>query len=220
MKFGYLHRWDMSPKKAVKLQQKLRGRVIRHGEIKNIRYVAGADVSVSPDRLTMKAAVVVLTYPGLQPVEQATAHGDPSFPYVPGLLSFREGPLLLDCFKKLKQRPDVIIFDGQGIAHPRGFGIAAHIGVWLETASIGCAKSPLYGNYEIPDNEKGAFNYITDSGGEKIGACLRSRSGVKPVFISVGHRISLNQAVGVVLNCTPRFRLPEPIRSAHNLAGS
>lgn len=220
MKIGYCHRWDLSPKEAVKLQQKLRGRVIKHGEIKNIRYVAGADVSVSPDRLTMKAAVVVLTYPGLQPVEQATAHGDPCFPYVPGLLSFREGPLLLDCFKKLKQRPDVIIFDGQGIAHPRGFGIAAHIGVWLETASIGCAKSPLYGNYEIPNNEKGAFNYITDSGGKKIGACLRSRSGVKPVFISVGHRISLNRAVGVVLKCTPRFRLPEPIRSAHNLAGS
>ena len=220
MKIGYCHRWDLSPKEAVKLQQKLRGRVIKHGKIKNRRYVAGADVSVSPDRLTMKAAVVVLTYPGLQPVEQATAHGDPSFPYVPGLLSFREGPLLLDCFKKLKQRPDIIIFDGQGIAHPRGFGIAAHLGVWLEIPSIGCAKSPLYGSYEIPGNEKGAFNYITDNGGKKIGACLRSRSGVKPVFISVGHRISLNQAVGVVLKCTPRFRLPEPIRSAHNLAGS
>lgn len=220
MKIGYCHRWDLSPKEAVKLQQKLRGRVIKRGEIKNIHHVAGADVSVSRDRLTMKAAVVVLTYPGLRPVEQATAHGDPSFPYVPGLLSFREGPLLLDCFKKLKQRPDVIIFDGQGIAHPRGFGIAAHIGVLLETASIGCAKSPLYGNYEIPGNEKGAFNYITDSGGKKIGACLRSRNGIKPVFISVGHRISLNRAVDIVLKCTPRFRLPEPIRSAHILAGS
>lgn len=220
MKTRSLHRWDLPPKEAVKLQLKLRNLVVERGAVKNIRFIAGADVSVSADRLTMKAAVSLHSYPDLKPVEQATQKGEPHFQYVPGLLSFREGPLLLDCFKKLKRKPDVIIFDGQGIAHPRRFGLAAHIGVWLDIPSIGCAKSPLYGQYETPGNEKGNFSYIKEKDGRIIGACLRSRIGVKPIFVSVGHKLSLGRAVKIILNCTPRYRLPEPIRAAHNLAGS
>lgn len=219
MKTRPLHKWDLPPKDAVKLQHKLRERVIERGVIRNIRYVAGADVSVSAERTEMKAAVTLLSYPDMEPVENATANGKPAFPYVPGLLSFREGPLLLECFGKLKRKPDVIIFDGHGVAHPRRFGIAAHMGVWLETPSIGCAKSPLYGKFETPGDEKGVFTYIKDNESRIIGACLRSRKGVKPIFISVGHKLSLDCAIEIVLNCTPRYRLPEPIRSAHNLAG-
>jgi len=219
MKTGSLHRWDLPPKEAVKTQLKLRNLVVERGAIKNIRLIAGADVSVSADRLMMKAAVSLHSYPDLKPVEQTTQKGKPTFPYVPGLLSFREGPLLLDCFKKLKHKPDVIIFDGQGIAHPRRFGIAAHLGVWLDIPSIGCAKSPLYGRYDTPGNEKGSFSQIKEKDGRIIGACLRSRSGVKPIFVSVGHKLSLKQAIDTVLECTPRYRLPEPIRAAHNLAG-
>ena len=202
------------------MQLKLRDMVVERGAIKNIRFVAGADISVSPDRKKMQAAITLLSYPSMEPVEQATVKGRPAFPYVPGLLSFREGPLLLDCFKKLKRKPDVTIFDGQGIAHPRRFGIAAHIGVWLDIPSIGCAKSPLYGKYDTPGNEKGNFSYIKEKDGRVIGACLRSRVGVKPIFVSVGHRLSLKCAIDIVLKCTPRYRLPEPIRTAHNLAGT
>ena len=219
MKFPNLHSWNLSPKDAVRIQLKLRKMVVERGEIKKIRLVAGADVSVSADRKMMNAAVTLLSYPELKPVEQVTQKGKPQFPYVPGLLSFREGPLLLDCFKKLKRTPDVIIFDGQGIAHPRRFGIAAHIGVWLNIPSIGCGKSPLYGVYETPGNEKGNLSQIKEKDGRVIGACLRSRSGIKPVFISVGHKLSLKCAIDVILKCTPRYRLPEPIRAAHNLAG-
>jgi len=202
------------------MQLELRNMVVERGVLKNIRFVAGADVSVSADRKMMKAAVSLLSYPSLEPVEQATVKGRPTFPYVPGLLSFREGPLLLDCFKRLKQSPDVIIFDGQGIAHPRRFGIAAHIGVWLDIPSIGCAKSPLYGAYETPGNEKGNFSYIKEKDGRIIGACLRSRIGVKPIFVSVGHKLSLECGLDIVLKCTPCYRLPEPIRAAHSLAGT
>jgi len=219
MKTRSLHRWDLPPKEAVKTQSKLRNLVVERGTVKNIRLIAGADVSVSADRLMMNAAVSLHSYPDLKPLEQVTQKGIPTFPYVPGLLSFREGPLLIDCFKKLKRKPDVIIFDGQGIAHPRRFGIAAHLGVLLDIPSIGCAKSPLYGEYDTPGNEKGSFSYIKEKDGRIIGACLRSRSGVKPIFVSVGHKLSLKQAVDTVLECTPRYRLPEPIRAAHNLAG-
>ena len=219
MKFSNLHSWNLSPKDAVRMQLKLRDMVIERGVLKKIRLVAGADVSVSPDRKMMNAAVTLLSYPELKPVEQVTQKGKPEFPYVPGLLSFREGPLLLDCFKKLKRSPDVIIFDGQGIAHPRRFGIAAHIGVWLNIPSIGCAKSPLYGEYETVGDEKGSFSQIKEKDGRVIGVCLRSRIGVKPIFVSVGHKLSLECAIDVILKCTPRYRLPEPIRAAHNLAG-
>lgn len=218
MKFDHLHNWNLSPKDAVKLQLKLRNMVVERGEITKYRFVAGADVSVSADRKMMNAAVSLLSYPELKPVEQVTQKGKPLFPYVPGLLSFREGELLLACFKKLKQSPDVIIFDGQGIAHPRRFGIGAHIGVWLNIPSIGCAKSPLYGEYDRPGNEKGNLSYIKEKDGSVIGACLRSRKGVKPIFVSVGHKLSLKCAIDIVLKCTERYRLPEPIRAAHNLA--
>jgi len=214
-----VHRWDVSPKEAVKIQKELNRRVITNGE-PEIRIVAGADVSVTADRETMTAAVCLMTFPDLDPLEKATAKMKTAFPYVPGLLSFREGPVLLKAFGRLKKKPDLIIFDGQGIAHPRRFGIAAHMGVLLGIPSVGCAKSPLYGSYEPVAGQRGQKSLITDKDGSVLGACLRTRTGVKPVFISVGNLVSLDYAVDVVLECAPKYRLPEPVRCAHKLAGS
>jgi len=159
-----------------------------------------------------------MSYPHLKDVEVKTAKKRICFPYIPGLLSFREGPAIIEAIKKLSVKPDVFIFDGQGIAHPRGVGIATHVGVLLGISTIGCAKSVLCGTYKEPGIEKGSWTPLIYNG-KKVGVALRTRSGVKPVFVSVGNKIELGQCIEIVLNCCTKYRLPEPIRKAHAVAG-
>lgn len=218
MDIQHRHDWHVSPDKAVAIQRQLVKEVIydRPLDLDAIRYVAGVDVSVKEN--VSQAAVVVVSYPDLKPVETVRAHMPTPFPYIPGLLSFREGPVLENAFRQLKHEPDVFIFDGMGRAHPRRIGIATHMGLWLQRPTIGCGKTLLTGKYVEPPDERGAFVNLVDRG-EIIGAILRTRVGVKPVYISVGHLADLATSVELVMRCTPKYRLPEPIRLAHNAAG-
>jgi deoxyribonuclease V len=212
------HAWDLSPKEAIALQQELRAEVIadRPLDLGTVRLVAGVDVSVKDN--VSQAAVVVATFPGFEPVEVARARRPTPFPYVPGLLSFREGPVLEEAFGKLAAEPDVFIFDGSGYAHPRRIGIACHMGLWLGRPTVGCAKTRLTGRHEEVPPEKGAWAPLLDEG-EVVGAALRTRAGTNPVFVSPGHLIDLLSALDLVMCCSPKYRLPEPIRLAHNAAG-
>lgn len=210
-----MHRWDVSPKEALRIQNTLRKRILLHRAFERIGTVAGADVSFSEQEVI--AAIVVFDYETLDIVEESAARALCSFPYIPGLLTFREGPVLIKALQGLTDQPDVILFDGQGIAHPRGIGIASHVGVLLNRPTIGCAKSRLIGEYTEPDQSRGAFSPLTFQG-DTIGAVIRTRQSVKPVFVSPGHMIDLDTSIGVVLNCCTRFRLPEPTRQAHHRA--
>ena len=196
---------------AIRIQKRLRNRVIRRGTIKP-RIVAGADVSYKGDR----ARAVIVIMRDLEPVEQVVVDETVPFPYIPGLLSFREIPPLLSAWKKIRTVPDVIIVDGQGIAHPRRFGIASHLGIVLGVPTIGCAKSRLCGEFEEPGPKRGSWSSLTHKG-EAIGAALRTRDGCNVVYVSIGHRVSLESAISVVLACAPRYRLPEPQRLADRL---
>jgi len=182
-----------------------------------IRLVAGVDVGFEEGGRVTRAAVAVLAFPSLQLLETAIARRPTGFPYVPGLLSFRELPAVLDALLALSQLPDVFLCDGQGIAHPRRFGIASHLGVLLDRPSIGVGKTRLTGRHAEPGREKGAWTPLLD-GEEVIGAVLRTRAGVKPVYVSIGHRVGLGTAIRLTLACTPRYRLPETTRQAHRLA--
>jgi len=204
---------------AVAIQEALRREVVRTGSLSNVRLIAGADVSYAKRAVTMYAAVVVAEWPSLEVVEEVTAERPAEFPYIPGLLSFREMPALLDAFRKLRSGPDLIIYDGQGVAHPRGFGIASHLGVLLDVPTVGCAKKRLVGEHAEPGPEKGAQTPLT-LGGKTIGAVVRTRANIKPVFVSVGHRVGLRSAVKLVLDCAMRYRLPEPTRLAHVLSNA
>lgn len=217
MDYTPLHDWDLTPAEAVKLQKELAGMVkLRPLDPAGIKLVAGVDVSVKDAR--SKAAIVVMSFPSLEKVETVVSVTATSFPYVPGLLSFREGPVILECVKKLKTEPDVFIFDGQGLAHPRGIGIASHMGLILGKPSIGSAKSHLYGEYSGPGEKRGNIAIIKSPDGREIGAVLRTRDGVTPVFVSPGHLTDINSSVAIVLACAKKYRLPEPIRAAHNAA--
>lgn len=178
--------------------------------------MAGIDVGIKKDMA--RAAAAVLSYPALALLEVALAEAPVSFPYVPGLLTFREGPIVLAALARLQLEPDLLIFDGQGIAHPRRLGLAAHIGVLVDRPSIGCAKSRLWGKHQEPGPEKGDYALLYDDQ-QVIGAVVRTRTGVKPVYVSVGHRIDLPRAIEYVLGCCTRFRLPETTRLAHRAAG-
>jgi deoxyribonuclease V len=182
-----------------------------------VRLVAGVDVSFKDGRA--RAAVAVLSFPALELVDQALASAPVSFPYVPGLLSFREVPPVLEALSRLRLHPDLLLCDGQGIAHPRRCGLASHLGLLSGIPSIGVAKSRLVGEHGPVSEEKGAWNPLVDRG-EPIGAVLRTRSGVAPLFVSIGHRVSLGTAIRYVLACSPRYRLPETTRWAHRLASS
>ncbi len=210
------HRWDLSPAEAYALQRDLARRLILEDAHGPWRTVAGVDVSVK--RGLARAAVVVLAYPSLEEIARALAERPVEFPYVPGLLSFREAPVVLEALARLEGVPDVLLFDGQGYAHPRRLGIASHIGVLLDHPSMGCAKSRLWGSHGALAPERGSQVPLVD-GEEVIGAVVRTRAGVKPVYVSVGHRVSLQSAVELVLTCAAGFRLPEPIRRAHRAAG-
>jgi deoxyribonuclease V len=197
------------------LQERLRAEVIeRDAWAGPVRLVAGADVSYDRGSPLLFAAVVVLDAARLEVVEVATSSAHATFPYVPGYLSFRELPPLLDAFAKLRARPDLVLCDGHGRAHPRRFGFACHLGVALDLPTIGCAKSRLVGEHREPGARRGAHVALRD-GAERIGEVLRTRPGVAPVYVSVGHRVSLASACRLVLGFTPRFRVAEPIRAAH-----
>jgi len=211
-----LHDWDMTPAEAIALQQRLRQQVRLETHPGPVGRVAGVDVSVKGKR--SRAAVVVLSFPDLQPADQALAELPVPFPYVPGLLSFREGPVVLAAFERLTRWPDLVIFDGQGLAHPRRLGLACHMGLILDLPSIGCAKSRLCGQHEEPGPNRGDWASLYD-GDEVIGAVVRSRPGTKPLYVSPGHRVDLEQSIHYVLACCTRYRLPETTRQAHRLCG-
>ena len=211
------HEWDISSVEAIHLQRQLAEKVIREDHIGEVRYVAGVDVGFPGNGKMARAAVVILTYPELERVDSSVVEEAVRFPYVPGLLSFRELPPLLKALEKLQILPDLILCDGQGIAHPRRLGIAAHLGVITGFPCIGVAKSRLIGEYGIVPAQKGKWTVLKD-GEETIGAVLRSRQGVKPLFISTGHKITLTTAIEYVMGCITRYRLPETTRQAHKLA--
>jgi deoxyribonuclease V len=202
--------------RALRMQGRLRRRVRTRGGPRRVRLVAGADLAYRGDGSRAWAAVVLWSPRDGAVVETATACGHASFPYVPGYLSFREGPLLLRAFKRLQRKPDLVLFDGQGIAHPRGLGLASHLGVLLDLPSVGCAKSRLVGEHGLPGPRRGAFAPLLLEG-RRVGAVLRTRDGVAPLWISPGHRIGIRQAVRWVLACC-RTRVPEPIRLAEQVA--
>jgi deoxyribonuclease V len=219
MKIPTPHRWDVTPKEAMQIQRGLAGRVIERDELGEVSRVAGVDVGFEGEGSnTARAAVVVLNFPGLEPVDYAIARLPVTFPYVPGLLAFREVPVVLRALEQLQIAPDVFIVDGHGRAHPRRMGIACHLGVLLDLPAIGCAKSILCGQAEEPANRVGAWSPLVDRD-EQIGAALRTRVDTTPVYVSIGHRVNLERAIELVLNCCKRYRLPETTRCAHRVAG-
>jgi deoxyribonuclease V len=207
-----LHRWDVRPADAIRIQNDLRARVAETPFRGPLQTVAGVDVGVHDDMA--RAAVVVLRYPELTLLESVIVDMPASFPYVPGLLAFREAPAVLSAFEKLAREPDLIIVDGQGLAHPRRFGIACHLGVVLDRPTIGCAKSRLVGTHHEPGAAVGSWVELRDTD-EVIGAVLRSREGASPLYISIGHKVDLETAVRSVLACCRGYRLPETTRQAH-----
>lgn len=211
------HAWPLTPADGVALQNALRQRVERADRLPLIRYVAGVDADYEDGGRVARAAVAVLAFPGLELVATSVARCPVIFPYVPGLLTFRELPAILAALADLHTAPDLILCDGQGIAHPRRFGIASHLGVLLDVPTIGAAKTRLTGRHAEPPNVKGAWTPLLD-GAETIGAVVRTRVGVKPIFVSIGHRVSLSTAIELTLACITRYRLPETTRHAHHLA--
>lgn len=199
------------------VQARLAAGIVREDEIGEVSRVAGVDVGFEDGGRTTRAAVAVLSFPGLELTESSIVRSPTRFPYVPGLLSFREAPAVLEAMQRLKTAPDLILCDGQGIAHPRRLGIASHIGLLANIPSVGVAKTRLIGKHEEVPNERGAWVPLMDRG-ETIGAVLRTRKGVKPLYISIGHRVSLEGAIRWVMACLTRYRLPETTRWAHRLA--
>ena len=212
-----LHNWDLSPKAAIALQRELASRLVsdRALDLESIRTVAGVDVSVRGG--LARAAVVVMSFPDLTVVESARAQSELTYPYIPGLLAFREGPAVLAALARISYEPDVFLFDGMGQIHPRRLGIAAQLGLWLRRPTIGCGKSHYIGEYQMPGREKGSRQPLTHDG-EPLGIVLRTRTAVKPVYVSVGHLCEIESAVALILACTTKYRLPEPIRAAHKAA--
>ena len=209
------HAWDLPPREAIALQRELAQRVIRDDDLGDVKLVAGVDVGFKDGQA--RAAVAVLSFPELELVDQAAAGSPVTFPYVPGLLSFREIPPVLEALNRIHLRPDLLLCDGQGIAHPRRCGFASHLGLVTGIPSIGVAKSRLVGEHGPVLGERGCWVPLLHRG-ETIGAVLRTRSGVAPLFVSIGHRVSLPTAIWYVLACSPRYRLPETTRWAHRLA--
>ena len=211
-----LHRCDLSPREAIDLQKSLRGSLVLRPPAQGPQTVAGADISFDKDDPTVYAGIVVLRLPDLSVVEEATVITEATFPYVPGLLAFREAPAILAVWEKLRTTPDAVMFDGQGVAHPRRFGIAAHVGLWLDRPTWGCAKSLLCGKYAEPAPARGSRSALVDKG-ETIGAVLRTKDHTSPVFVSAGNHMDLETAVDLTLRCGGGYRVPEPTRRAHLL---
>ena len=214
-----LHPWNLSPSDAIALQKSLRDRLTLRTPSCRLQTVAGADISFNKDDPTVYAGIVVLRLPDLAVVEEATVVTEATFPYVPGLLSFREAPAILAVWEKLRTKPDATMFDGQGVAHPRRFGIAAHVGLWLDRPTWGCAKSLLCGRYDEPGPARGARSPLVDKG-ETVGAVLRTKDHTSPVFVSAGNHMDLETAVDLTLRCGGGYRVPEPTRRAHLLVNA
>lgn len=211
------HRWNLSPSEAVRLQRDLAPCVISEDDLCEPKRVAGIDVGFQDGGRLTRAAVAVLEFENLALIDSAIATCPTCFPYVPGLLSFRELPAAMAALRKLTVPPDLLLCDGQGYAHPRRFGLACHLGVLSDIPSIGVGKRRLTGEFDPPPDLRGSWSPLTDKG-EVIGAVLRTRAGFKPVFVSVGHRVGLESAVRLTMHCTKRFKLPETTRAAHRLA--
>ncbi len=197
---------------TARFQEELSKKIISEDKFRELRYIGGVDTSSLRERIV--GVITVLAFKTLELVEISIALSEVNFPYIPGFLSFREGPVILKVWEKLKIKPDLLIFDGQGIAHPRRLGIASHVGCVLDVSSIGCAKNILVGFYKEPDKIKGSFEYIYHKG-EIIGAAVRTKDNVKPVFVSLGHKVSLNTSIDIVLKTSTKYRIPEPVRLAH-----
>ena len=206
-------RWNVTPREAVRLQQTWRERVETQDRFGPVQYVAGADLAFDPATNLAFAGVIVYRLPALEEVERRMARRKLRFPYVPGLLSFRESPVLLAAFARLRISPDVILIDGHGMAHPRRFGIACHLGLLMDRPTIGCAKSILVGEADELDDQAGSTAALIDKG-EKVGVVLRTRDHVRPIYVTIGHRISLESAVRIVAQCLDGFRIPKPTREA------
>jgi deoxyribonuclease V len=217
MKTEFTHPWNLEPAMAMALQREWSARLILADRLGPVQRVAGMDVGFEDGGAVTRAAVAVLGYPGLELLETAIARRPTTFPYVPGLLSFRELPAVLDALERLREPPDLLLCDGQGIAHPRRFGLASHLGLLVDLPSIGVAKTRLHGHHGAAPEARGAWTPLR-ADGEVIGAVLRTRIGVKPLYVSPGHRVSLETAVAYVMGCCTRFRLPETTRHAHRLA--
>ena len=211
-------RWNLSPREAMREQERLRERVVLDDQFDEIRFVAGADLAFDPETETAFAGVIVYRFPALEEVERRSARLKLRFPYVPGLLSFREGPALSAAFARLRNDPDVILIDGHGRAHPRLFGIACHIGVLFDKPAIGCGKSLLVGEHDEPASAAGSTAPLWFKG-ERVGEVLRTRDGVKPIYVTVGHRVALATAVELVKRCCDGFRIPKPTREADQYVG-
>ncbi len=207
-------RFDL--KKAGIAQQKLASRLLLKGDVPNPTRIAGADFSYHKQNRLIGAVVVVLGFPELEIIEVATDVREVRIPYIPGYLNFREGPSFMRAFLKLKSQPDLTLVDGNGIAHPRKMGLASYVGVVLDIPTIGCAKSPFFA-FDPPPEDKGAYSLYKDRNNEQVGFCLRTRTSVKPVFVSPGHKVDFVFSREIVLACS-KFRIPEPIRIAHHMA--
>ncbi len=216
MKIHSRHSWKVTYPQAMAIQKRLAHRVDRKNCLQTPQWVAGADISLTRESSEAFAGIVVLDAHTLEIVEEYFMKGKIDFPYIPGLLSFREAPLLLNLFKKVSPAPQLVFFDGQGIAHPRRLGLASHMGLFLDCPTVGCAKSRLIGTHREPGLKKGCRTRLRDEKGQTIGSVVRTRENCKPVFISVGHQIDLETAVRWTLKCTTRYRIPEPTRLAHN----
>jgi deoxyribonuclease V len=209
----------MTPKEAIAIQKEMRSKVTIESFTKPVHTIAGADISLNRFAKEIFAGIIVLSYPELEVIEYSTLQTETDFPYIPGLLSFREAPALVEVFKKLEVKPDILVVDGQGIAHPRRLGIATHIGITLDVPTIGCAKSLLFGIGEEPDLKAGSVAFLYDkyNKDEVLGARLRTKDKVKPVIISPGHKVSVKQSIEIMKTCARGYRIPEPTRLAHEL---
>lgn len=220
MKIYQEHNWPVTLEEAIAIQEQLRSQVITEDKFKEpVQYVAGVDMGFESDGTISRAAVAVLSFPDLQVIETTLAYRPTTFPYIPGFLSFREIPAVLDALEKIKTIPDIILCDGQGIAHPRRLGIASHLGILIDIPTIGVAKSLLIGKHQELPETRGSWQPLIDRG-ETIGAVLRTRTKVKPVYVSSGYKVSLPTAIDYVLRCTPKYRLPETTRIADKLASA
>ncbi|MER2603996.1 MAG: deoxyribonuclease V [Candidatus Competibacter phosphatis] len=217
MKLHHVHPWDLDPAAAIALQRNLRAHLILTDQLSPVRRVAGVDVGFEAGGVVTRAAVAVLRYPELEVLETVVARRPTTFPYIPGLLSFRELPAVLAALERLREPPDLLLCDGQGIAHPRRLGIASHLGLLVDIPSVGVAKTRLYGNHSDVPDQRGAWAPLRVDD-EIIGAVLRTRASVKPLYVSSGHRIGLETAIAYVMGCCTRYRLPETTRHAHRLA--
>lgn len=220
MQYRKLHKWNVGISKAIHTQNILSRRIILYNGFDSIKNIAGCDVAYSVSSKTAYAAICIYRFPELVKIRQITCESEISFPYISGLLAFREGPALLKAFEKLNERPDLVIFNGQGIAHPRQMGLATHMGILLDVPSIGCTQRALFGKYQIPGTKKGSWSEVCNSDQEVVGVCLRTRENTRPVFVSQGYKIGLKTAVEMIIKCTFKYKLPEPLRAAHILANS